>query len=136
MPVLGPIVVGCLPTDSHQRPLAVGVSGGDCLRDGTLDGADGGQLRLAFFLNDTARRATREFAMVEGVEVGDPDSPDVEIVQFLREIPIDPFTGRADWGQRSYQDDWDSTSWGGENVYDVYSLSEIRALDGTYYKDW
>jgi general secretion pathway protein G len=58
-------------------------------------------------------------------------------VHFLHAIPTDPFTGEAEWGLRSYQDDWDSTSWGGENVYDVYSLYEGRALDGTYYnKDW
>lgn len=74
--------------------------------------------------------------LVEGVEIGDPDSPDVKIVQFLRRIPEDPFTGHAEWGLRSYQDDWDGTSWGGENVYDVYSLSDLRALDGTYYTDW
>ncbi|MGE5236751.1 MAG: type II secretion system protein [Acidobacteriota bacterium] len=56
--------------------------------------------------------------------------------KFLRRIPIDPMTGKAEWGLRSYQDDPDSTSWGGENVYDVYSLSVATALDGTKYKDW
>jgi general secretion pathway protein G len=56
--------------------------------------------------------------------------------KFLRRIPIDPMTGKAEWGQRSYQDSSDSTSWGGQNVYDVYSLSEGTALDGTKYKDW
>ncbi len=55
---------------------------------------------------------------------------------FLYEIPVDPFTGEAEWGLRSYQDDWDSTSWGGENVWDVYSLYDGIALDGTYYSDW
>jgi general secretion pathway protein G len=74
--------------------------------------------------------------LVEGVEVGDPESPESETVKFLQRLPIDPFTGEARWGIRSYQDDWDSKSWGGENVYDVYSLSELRALDGTYYRDW
>lgn len=74
--------------------------------------------------------------LVEGVEVGDPESPESETIRFLRRIPVDPFTGEAEWGLRSYQDDWDSRSWGGENVYDVYSLSDIRALDGTYYRDW
>jgi len=74
--------------------------------------------------------------LVEGVEVGDPNSPDSQTIRFLRKVPEDPFTGEAEWGLRSYQDDWDSNSWGGENVYDVYSLSDIRALDDTYYKDW
>ncbi len=74
--------------------------------------------------------------LVEGVEIGDPESIDVEVRQFLRRIPVDPFTGEAEWGLRSYQDDFDSRSWGGENVYDVYSLAEFVALDGTEYRDW
>jgi general secretion pathway protein G len=45
-------------------------------------------------------------------------------------------SGKTEWGLRSYQDEPDSFSWGGQNVYDVFSLSEARALDGTYYKDW
>ena len=56
--------------------------------------------------------------------------------KFMRRIPIDPMTGKAEWGLRSYQDSPDSTSWGGQNVYDVYSLSQGTALDGTKYKDW
>ncbi|HVN32455.1 MAG TPA: prepilin-type N-terminal cleavage/methylation domain-containing protein [Thermoanaerobaculaceae bacterium] len=56
--------------------------------------------------------------------------------KFLRRIPLDPMTGKAGWGLRSYQDSADSTSWGGQNVYDVYSLSEGTGLDGTKYKDW
>lgn len=56
--------------------------------------------------------------------------------RFLRRIPVDPMTGQVEWGMRSYQDEPDSWSWGGENVYDVYSLSEATALDGTKYKDW
>jgi general secretion pathway protein G len=74
--------------------------------------------------------------LVEGVDVGDPDSGERRSVRFLRRIPLDPFTGEATWGLRSYQDDWDSDSWGGENVYDVYSLAPGRALDGTYYNTW
>ena len=57
-------------------------------------------------------------------------------VRFLRRIPVDPMTGRADWGKRSVQDDPDSTSWGGKNVFDVFSLSSGTALDGTRYSDW
>jgi general secretion pathway protein G len=58
-------------------------------------------------------------------------------IKFLRRVPIDPMTNTKDWGLRSYQDDADSTSWGHENVYDVYTTSEGKALDGkTSYKDW
>ena len=56
--------------------------------------------------------------------------------KFLRRIPIDPMTKKAEWGKRSYQDEPDSFSWGGQNVYDIFSLSSSRAMDGTYYKDW
>jgi general secretion pathway protein G len=56
--------------------------------------------------------------------------------KFLRKIPIDPMTGTADWGLRAMQDDPDSKSWGGENVFDVYSKSDGTALDGTAYADW
>jgi len=74
--------------------------------------------------------------LVEGVEVGDPQSPESKTIVFLRAIPVDPVTGELDWGLRSYQDDWDSQNWGGENVYDVYSLSRAEALDGSYYAEW
>ena len=57
-------------------------------------------------------------------------------LKFLRRIPIDPMTNDTDWGQRSYQDKPDSTSWGGQNVFDVYSKSGGTALDGTKYRDW
>jgi general secretion pathway protein G len=71
--------------------------------------------------------------LVDGVKlVGQIDKKQ----KFLRRIPIDPMTKKAEWGFRSYQDEPKSTSWGGQNVYDVYSLSEGRAIDGSYYKDW
>lgn len=57
-------------------------------------------------------------------------------VKFLRHIPVDPMTGNADWGMRSMQDDPDSTSFGGQSVFDVYSKSSGTALDGTKYADW
>jgi general secretion pathway protein G len=56
--------------------------------------------------------------------------------KFLRRIPIDPMTGKAEWGLRCYQDEPDVTSWCGQNVWDVYSLSEGKALDGSKYRDW
>jgi general secretion pathway protein G len=57
-------------------------------------------------------------------------------IRFLRKIPVDPVTGQADWGLRAVQDDPDSQSWGGKNVFDVYSKSQATALDGTKYSDW
>jgi general secretion pathway protein G len=57
-------------------------------------------------------------------------------IKLLREIPVDPMTGKAEWGKRSFRDDPDSRSWGGQNVFDVYSLSDGLALDGTRYRDW
>jgi general secretion pathway protein G len=57
-------------------------------------------------------------------------------VRFLRRVPVDPMTGKAEWGMRSVQDDPESTSWGGKNVFDVFSLSQGTALDSTKYSDW
>jgi general secretion pathway protein G len=68
--------------------------------------------------------------LVNGVDVGGKK------VRFLRKIPVDPMTGKAEWGMRSMQDDPDSDSWGGQNVFDVFTKSEGTALDGTKYKEW
>jgi general secretion pathway protein G len=71
--------------------------------------------------------------LVRGVTLaGAPDRR----VRFLRRIPVDPMTGQADWGLRSVQDSPDARSWGGQNVFDVYSRSYGTALDGTQYQDW
>ena len=72
--------------------------------------------------------------LVEGVSVVNDQSG--RKLKFLRRIPIDPLTGESEWGMRSYQDDADSTSWGGQNVYDVFTRADGTALDGTKYKDW
>ena len=68
--------------------------------------------------------------LVNGVDV------QTKKVKFLRRIPIDPMTGKAEWGLRSMQDDPNSTSYGGQSVFDVYSKSTGTALDGTKYADW
>jgi len=71
--------------------------------------------------------------LVEGVDVvGQVDKK----IRFLRRIPSDPMTGTDEWGLRSYQDDPDTDSWGGENVYDVYSLSAGVGLNGVPYAQW
>lgn len=71
--------------------------------------------------------------LVDGVKlVGQIDKKQ----KFLRRVPLDPMTKKAEWGMRSFQDEPKSTAWGGQNVYDVYSLSDGRGIDGTYYKDW
>jgi general secretion pathway protein G len=68
--------------------------------------------------------------LVKGVTIGS------QKVRFLRRIPIDPMTGHPDWSLRSVQDDPDTTSWGGTDVFDVHSNSAGTALDGTKYADW
>jgi len=72
--------------------------------------------------------------LVEGISAANDASG--RKLRFLRRIPIDPLTGSTDWGLRSYQDSPTSTSWGGENVFDVYTTSSGTALDGTKYEDW
>ena len=71
--------------------------------------------------------------LVDGVQmVGQVDKK----LKFLRRIPLDPMTNSTEWGQRSYQDDPKMSSWGRQNVFDVFTKSEGTALDGTKYKEW
>jgi general secretion pathway protein G len=69
--------------------------------------------------------------LVNGVDVAGGKK-----VRFLRRVPVDPMTGNKDWGLRAMKDDPQSDSWGGENVFDVYTKSTGTALNGTKYKDW
>ena len=72
-------------------------------------------------------------ALVAGVnQVGRLDTK----LKFLRRVPVDPMTGKAEWGMRCYQDEPDDKSWCGQNVYDVYSNSVGTALDGSKYREW
>lgn len=68
--------------------------------------------------------------LVDGVDVQGKK------LRFLRRIPVDPMTGGTEWGMRSNQDDSDSTSWGGQNVFDIFTKSESTALDGSKYNTW
>jgi len=58
------------------------------------------------------------------------------MIKFLRKIPTDPMTNSTDWGMRAYQDEPTAKSWGGQNVFDVYTKSDGIAMDGTHYRDW
>ena len=71
--------------------------------------------------------------LVNGVNVG---TGQTKKMRFLRRIPVDPMTGRPEWELQSLQDDPDSRSWGGHNVFDVHSKSQSTAIDGTHYSDW
>jgi general secretion pathway protein G len=72
--------------------------------------------------------------LVDGVTAA--NDPTGRKLKFLRHIPVDPMTRGTDWGLRSYQDKPDSTTWGGQNVFDVYTTFGGTALDGTKYRDW
>jgi general secretion pathway protein G len=72
--------------------------------------------------------------LVEGIPLA--QDPNGVKMKFLRRIPMDPFTGRYEWGMRSTQDNPTSTSWGGQNVFSVFTKTEEKAPDGTKYSDW
>ena len=72
--------------------------------------------------------------LVEGVSAANDATG--RKLKYLRRVPIDPMTNSMEWGLRSYQDKPDSASWGGKNVFDVYTKSTATALDGTKYRDW
>jgi general secretion pathway protein G len=74
--------------------------------------------------------------LVDGVSVTGAAGAADKKLKFLRKVPMDPMTNSTEWGMRSLQDDPKSDSWGGQNVFDVYTKSSGTALDGTKYKDW
>jgi general secretion pathway protein G len=73
--------------------------------------------------------------LVHGVPLVSTGGP-VKTIRFLRSIPVDPITKQPDWGLRSIEDDLDSATWDGKNVFDVYSKSNATAMDGTKYSEW
>lgn len=102
--------------------------------DDFKDAADLGQIPSTELKPGSENYPPNLETLVEGVSAANDATG--RKLKFLRRIPVDPMTGEAEWGMRSYQDDPDATSWGGQNVYDVYSLSEGTALDGTKYREW
>ena len=98
------------------------------------DAADAGMIS-AFDLRPGSENYPADLeTLVEGVAVVNDASG--RKLKFLRRVPMDPFTGSTEWGLRSYQDRPDSRSWGGQNVYDIYTKAEGTALDGSKYRDW
>jgi general secretion pathway protein G len=98
------------------------------------DGADLGQISPLEIKAGSEGYPPDLDTLVEGV----PAANDVtgRKLKYLRRVPIDPMIKSTEWGKRSYQDDPDATSWGGQNVFDVYTTSTGTALDGTKYRDW
>ena len=97
------------------------------------DAADAGQIGSLDLKPESQGYPADLETLVEGVSATNDATG--RKLKFLRKVPIDPMT-RSDWGLRSYQDEPDSTRWGGQNVFDVYTTSDATALDGTKYKDW
>jgi general secretion pathway protein G len=98
------------------------------------DAADTGQIPTTELKANSEGYPPDLETLVDGVSVANDATG--RKLKFLRRVPLDPLTGDDDWGQRAYQDKPDSTSWGGQNVYDVYSKSQGTGLDGTKYRDW
>ncbi len=133
----------------EDNPLAQGLGLGQSMQDGL--GVDegfgserggafgsmsqrgfGGGSRSISGLGDS--RSERESGRFEDPLRGEREKP--EAIRFLRAIPVDPITGERRWGMLSNSDDPESRRWSGRNVFDVYSLSNDLALDGTRYSDW
>lgn len=99
------------------------------------DAVDGGQIPASRVRPGSEGYPPDLETLVVGVEAAGQGTTERKL-KFLRRVPIDPMTREANWGMRSYEDRPDSKSWGGGNVYDVYSKSDGTALDGTKYQDW
>jgi len=97
------------------------------------DLADRGQIRVD---QTTGGYPPDLETLVKGVPLVSTTGAQGKKIRFMRSVPIDPMTKQADWGLRSVEDDPDSMSWGGKDVFDVYSRSTEAAMDGTKYSDW
>ena len=98
------------------------------------DLADGGRIASTELQLGSENYPSSLDVLVDGVLLANDSSGRKK--KFLRRIPIDPVTGQAEWGMRSYTDAPDSTAWGGQSVYDVYSKADGKGLNGTKYRDW
>lgn len=98
------------------------------------DAVDGGQIAVSELEPGSEGYPPDLKTLVEGVNAANDASG--RKLKYLRRIPIDPMTNSMEWGLRAYQDKPDSSSWGGHNVYDVYTRSAAMGLDGTKYRDW
>jgi general secretion pathway protein G len=98
------------------------------------DGVDTGQIPTTELKPESEGYPSDLETLVEGVAAANDATG--RKLKYLRRIPSDPMTNSTDWGRRSYQDKPDSTSWGGQNVFDVFSRSNATGLDGTKYRDW
>ena len=98
------------------------------------DAADAGQIPTTEMKANSEGYPPDLQTLVDGVSVANDATG--RKLKFLRRVPLDPTTGDAEWGLRAYQDKPDSTSWGGQNVYDVYSKNGGTGLDGVKYKEW
>jgi general secretion pathway protein G len=96
------------------------------------DMADGGKLGIQKM--DAFGYPESLDALVDGVK-GSGQAADTKL-KFLRRVPLDPMTGKREWGVRSMQDDPKSPAWGGQNVFDVFTKSDEKAGDGTPYSEW
>src|SRR6185503_5160214 len=98
------------------------------------DAVDVGQIPTTELKPDNEGYPPDLETLVEGVSAANDATG--RKLKYLRRIPIDPMTNSMEWGLRSYQDKPDTTSWGGQNVFDVFTKSGATALDGTKYRDW
>ena len=98
------------------------------------DAADAGQIPTTQLKANSEGYPPDLQTLVDGVSVANDATG--RKLKFLRRIPMDPTMGDDEWGLRAYQDKPDSSSWSGQNVYDVYSKNQGTALDGTKYRDW
>jgi len=98
------------------------------------DAADAGQIPTTELKANSEGYPPDLQTLVDGVSVANDATG--RKLKFLRRIPVDPTMGDDEWGLRAYQDKPDSSSWSGQNVYDVYSRNQGTALDGTKYRDW
>ena len=98
------------------------------------DAVDAGKIAVGDLPADSDGYPATLDQLVEGMAVANDTTG--QRLRFLRRVPIDPMTKSTEWGKRSSRDLPTSKTWGGQNVWDVYSTSEGHALDGTKYSDW